>query len=263
MLRLFLAAGAMELRAVAIVSNTLSIGRRPYNDLQLDDLTVSGEHAVLRVRNGEVSIHDLDSRNGTMVNGQPISQRELVDGDIIDIGIYRLRFEAARPGRTTGEESKVKPIAQAASVTPRASAMDPRVASAPAPRLVEDGIQADMPRQAQAPVAGAQMSAGNPGTPGASSGQEGEFAPPAHLACLSGTSAGQIQSLDRAINRVAGPVGQVAVVSRRKGGYFITHLEGLTFPQVNGEPIGLTAHRLSDGDLIELAGIMLRFRLDA
>jgi hypothetical protein len=50
-------------------------------------------------------------------------------------------------------------------------------------------------------------------------------------------------------------------VSRRKAGYFITHLEGLALPLVNGESIGLGSRALADGDLIELSGAMLRFRL--
>lgn len=286
MLRLFLAAGAMELRTVAVVSNTLSIGRRPYNDLQLDDLTVSGEHAVVRVRNGEVSIHDLDSRNGTMVNGQSVSQRDLVDGDIIDIGIYRLRFEAARAGRVSDDTSLQRPpgtrlASQRSAIPRRAAGQQPSVAraqesntsqaqSAGLPASANQADAARMPASRSLDDkrgADAQASLGAPaptsGTFGGVPGQEGDLPPPAHLAGLSGVAAGQVQPLDRSINRVAGPVGQVAVVSRRKGGYFITHLEGLTFPQVNGEPIGLTAHRLNDGDLIELAGIMLRFRLDA
>jgi hypothetical protein len=56
-------------------------------------------------------------------------------------------------------------------------------------------------------------------------------------------------------------VNQVAALSRRKNGYFITHLEGLAFPLVNGDSIGLGSRQLADGDLIELAGTMLRFRI--
>lgn len=271
----------MELRAVEIASNTLSIGRRPYNDLQLDDLTVSGEHAMVRVREGEVSIHDLDSRNGTLVNGQPVQQRELVDGDIIDIGVYRLRFEAARPGgigaaiaavRTSPAPRSARPRAETAGASGAGASGAGTASGAPvagtrlAPEVAPHKGATGAPQSAEGALS---ASAGKGSAGGAASGgmpsanSDGELAPPAHLACLSGAAAGQVQALDRAINRVAGPVGQVAVVSRRKAGYFITHLEGLTFPQVNGEPIGLTAHRLADGDLIELAGIMLRFGLDA
>lgn len=253
-LRLFLAAGAVELRAITLVSNMLTIGRRPYNDLQLDDLTVSGEHALLRVRAGGVSIHDLDSRNGTLVNGLAVKQRDLVDGDIVDIGIYRLRFEAAR---AAGSEpaAEALPVPGAASVPEATGAASEQ----PGDRHGAPGRPAASARVA---APGGPPPSGEPAVPAAAA-VDGEVAPPAHLVCLSGAQAGQMQPLDRSINRVAGSVGQVAVISRRKGGYFITHLEGLTFPLVNGEPIGLTAHRLNDSDLIELAGTMLRFRLDS
>lgn len=246
-LRLYLAAGAVELRTVAIVANMLTIGRRPYNDVQLDDLTVSGEHALVRVRNGEVAIHDLGSRNGTMVNGLPIKQRTLVDGDIVDIGIYRLRFEAARS--SAAEAGGSAPGQQGRS--------DLAHAGAPA----EGGLP-DLAAGSAVPDShGASRGTQSAGDPLAAA--DAEPVQPGRVEYLSGTQAGQSQLLDRAICRVGGIAGQVAVISRRRGGYFITHLEGLTFPQVNGEPIGLTAHRLADGDLIELAGTMLRFRLGA
>ena len=56
--------------------------------------------------------------------------------------------------------------------------------------------------------------------------------------------------------------GQVAVIARRASGYFLTHVEGLAYPLVNGESIGLGAHVLRDNDLIELAGTIIQFSLD-
>lgn len=52
---------------------------------------------------------------------------------------------------------------------------------------------------------------------------------------------------------------QVAVITRRPQGYFITHVEGERFPVVNGEPIGVQAHPLNDRDVIELAGVKMEF----
>lgn len=293
-LRLFLAAGAVELRVVAIVGNLLTIGRRPYNDVQLDDLTVSGEHALVRVRNGEVVVHDLGSRNGTLVNGLPIQQRSLVDGDVVDIGIYRLRFESARNGLTglgtTGEEPGSRSdVADAGAPAetgglpgslegpPDAAGASTSATGVPSGATGISSSVTGIPSSATGGSRGAVKSAA--GAADARGGSSGMFVPSrpdqafsaedresarlAHVMYLSGSQSGQTQPIDRAITRVGGLAGQVAVISRRKGGFFITHLEGLTFPQVNGEPIGLTACRLADGDLIELAGTMLRFRLGA
>src|SRR5690606_31829179 len=193
-IRLLVSSGRSPVRIVPVAKECLTIGRRPYNDIPLDDLTVSGEHALVRTRGTESVVHDLDSRNGTLVNGMAVKQRVLCDGDVIDIGIYRLRYVLDRA--SLGE----------------AAGLD-----------------------AQLPVAFVDF--------------------------LSGPLMGTSQRIDRAITRVAGHAEQVAVISRRKGRFHITHLEGLAFPQVNGEEVGLTARPIVDGDLIELAGVMLRFRL--
>ena len=90
--KLVLSTGDRLLRRIVIDKPRLTIGRRPFNDLMLDDLTVSGEHAVVHTAAGTSTIHDLRSRNGTLVNGVPVMQRTLADGDRIDIGIYRLHY---------------------------------------------------------------------------------------------------------------------------------------------------------------------------
>jgi len=249
----------VELRVVAIAGNMLTIGRRPYNDVQLDDLTVSGEHALVRVRKGAVVVHDLGSRNGTLVNGLPIQQRTLADGDVIDIGIYRLHFEAARGSSAGAAGAELGDGGALAHAGASAGGPVPGApASGSAPEL---GACRNTP-EGRASAAGAGVQGGVPAEDPLAAADI-EPALPAHVVYLSGPQSGHTQHIDRAISRVGGLAGQVAVISRRKGGYFITHLEGLTFPQVNGEPIGLTAHRLADGDLIELAGSMLRFRLGA
>ena len=191
--RLVLSFGDLVLRSIPIVKESITIGRRPYNDVALDDLTVSGEHAVILVVDGERVIKDLNSRNGTQVNGLPIQSRRLEHADLIEVGIYRLRY------------------------------------------LVE--------RRTVPPTA--------PDAPGAQP----------VLEWLSGPERGREQVVDRPIVSITGGVNQVAVLSRRKNGYFLTHLEGLAFPLVNGESIGLVSHRLADGDLVELAGTMVRVRL--
>ncbi len=193
-IRLLVSSGQSPLRIVPVLKECLTIGRRPYNDIPLDDLTVSGEHALVRTRGTESVVHDLDSRNGTLVNGMLVKQRVLCDGDVIDIGIYRLRYVLDRAMLAEAARPEARP-------------------------------------------------------------------PTGFVDFLSGPLAGTSQCIDRAITRLAGHAEQVAVISRRKGLFFITHLEGLTFPQVNGEEIGLTAQPVADGDLIELAGVMLRFRL--
>lgn len=177
---------------ISLRRERLRIGRRPYNDLALDDLTVSGEHAEIQIHPEGCLIRDLDSRNGTHVNGRPITECQLAEGDCIDIGIYRLRLARATE-------------AAAASAAPAVT------------------------------------------TP--------------LLEYLSGPYAGITQRVDRNLLRIGNGDAQVAVIARRRSGWFMTHLEGMAMPMVNGVAIGPAASPLADGDLIELAGAQVRFRL--
>jgi hypothetical protein len=93
---LVLSTGQTVLQRIALDRARLRIGRRQDNDLMLDDLTVSGEHAVLHTRAGITVISDLGSRNGTLVNGREVTQRVLTDGDCIEIGVYALRYVTER-----------------------------------------------------------------------------------------------------------------------------------------------------------------------
>lgn len=194
--KLVLSTAHRLLRRILIDKPRLTIGRRPYNDVMLDDLTVSGEHAVLHTRAGESVIHDLSSRNGTLVNGVPVTQRALADGDRIEIGIYRLHYVVERAATETLELP-------------------------PLDSLV-----------------------------------------PARVAVLSGHHAGSSVRLDRPIVSLTNGSGQVAVIARRRSGYVVTHLEGPTYPLVNGESIGLIAHPLKQDDLVELAGTIFQFHAD-
>ena len=192
--RVLLSSGGLVLRSVAIARERTTIGRRPYNDIALDDLTVSGEHAAI-VRQGEQwTLRDLRSRNGTTVNGQPVTEHALADGDAIGIGVYLLVFSGA---------------AHAAADAPAAAPVD--------------GV----------------------------------------IDVLTGPQAGTVIRLERPITSLGNAGAQVAVVARRRNGYHLTHLEGMTFPLVNGESIGLLACPLGHNDMIELGGTMMRFRTRA
>ena len=91
---LVLSTAHQVVRRIAIDRARLSIGRRAHNDILLDDMTVSGEHAVLHSDRGLTLITDLGSRNGTLVNGVSVRRHVLHDGDCIEIGVYTLTYVA-------------------------------------------------------------------------------------------------------------------------------------------------------------------------
>jgi len=80
------------LREFAIGNQSLSIGRKHGNDIQLNDLTLSGRHAMISSIPDYVFIEDLDSTNGTLVNGNHVKKSSLEHGDVIQIGHHQLTY---------------------------------------------------------------------------------------------------------------------------------------------------------------------------
>ncbi|MFS9599102.1 FHA domain-containing protein, partial [Klebsiella variicola] len=70
-----------------------TLGRRPYNDIVIDNLAVSGEHAVLQMVGADVFIEDLNSTNGTYINGKAIKKQLRADNDTVEIGKYKIKFQ--------------------------------------------------------------------------------------------------------------------------------------------------------------------------
>jgi pSer/pThr/pTyr-binding forkhead associated (FHA) protein len=80
------------IKEVQLTKERTTLGRRPYNDIVIDNLAVSGEHAVLQMSGTEVNLEDLNSTNGTYVNGKAIKKQSLQNGDTVEIGKYRIKF---------------------------------------------------------------------------------------------------------------------------------------------------------------------------
>lgn len=70
-----------------------TLGRRPYNDIVIDNLAVSGEHAAFHMAAGQVTIEDLNSTNGTFVDGKAVKKQLLNHNDTLEVGKYKIRFE--------------------------------------------------------------------------------------------------------------------------------------------------------------------------
>jgi predicted component of type VI protein secretion system len=189
----------------------LTIGRRSYNDLELTHATVSGEHAVVHVQRGEILVHDLNSRNGTLVNGQAVMQHALTHGDEIEIGIYRMRLFVQRRGNGSFE-ANAAPIN--ARLIPEATSIESNDAGA-----TSEGLP-DSTQSALEPI-----------------------------------------DLNRPIISVGTRGQHVAVIARRRNAFFITHLEGVTYPTVNGESIGLAAFPLEHDDIVNVGGNVYRLQV--
>ncbi len=83
----------------------------------------------------------------------------------------------------------------------------------------------------------------------------------AAIQILTGSSAGKELELTKNLTTLGKPGVQVAVITRRPHGYFITHVEGASYPVINGKTLDAQAHQLNDHDVIELAGVKMEFFL--
>src|ERR1044072_2653467 len=92
MAKLILSMDGLVLKEIALTKERTTIGRKPHNDIQIDNLAVSGEHAVIVTILQDSFLEDLGSTNGTVVNGQPIKKHFLQNNDIIELGKYKLRY---------------------------------------------------------------------------------------------------------------------------------------------------------------------------
>jgi pSer/pThr/pTyr-binding forkhead associated (FHA) protein len=222
MARLVLSLDGVVLREINLSKERTTVGRRSHNDVVIDNLAVSGEHAVIFASGGDSYLEDLGSTNGTTVNGQPIKKHLLQSGDMIEIGKYRLRFLA---DGATGSEGDVD-------------------------------IDTSQPLRREFYGPGpATIQVRQPGTLPADGTQGGA----ALIKILSGANAGRELALVKALTTIGRPGHQVAVITRRPTGYFIAHVEGEVFPAVNGANLGSAAHPLRDKDVIELAGVKMEF----
>jgi len=90
--KLVVSLDSVVIKEVQITKDKTTLGRRPYNDIVIDNLAVSGEHAVLQMAGADVFIEDLNSTNGTYINGKAIKKQLLAHNDAVEIGKYKIRY---------------------------------------------------------------------------------------------------------------------------------------------------------------------------
>jgi len=260
MAKLILSMDGLVLKEIPLTKERTTIGRKPHNDIQIDNLAVSGEHAVIVTILNDSFLEDLGSTNGTVVNGNPIKKHFLQNNDVIELGKYKLKFvgeaaPAAAADKADFEKTMVlRPSAMKAAAD-QAKAMGGGAQAAVAQRAAASQQVASA--AAAAGVADKDITKTTPPAP-KPAGQ-----PLGAIQLLSGANAGKELELTKPLTTLGKPGVQVAVLTRRPQGYFITHVEGANRPMVNGQQIGPAPHALKDHDVIELAGVKMEFFLKA
>ncbi|MHB1200537.1 MAG: FHA domain-containing protein [Polaromonas sp.] len=90
--RIIVSIDGVVIKEVQLTKDRTSLGRRPYNDIVIDNLAVSGEHAVLQMSGNEVYLEDLNSTNGTYLNGKAVKKQLLQNNDTVEIGKYKIKY---------------------------------------------------------------------------------------------------------------------------------------------------------------------------
>jgi pSer/pThr/pTyr-binding forkhead associated (FHA) protein len=220
--KLVVSLDGVVIKEVQITKDKTTLGRRPYNDIVIDNLAVSGEHAVLQMVGADVFIEDLNSTNGTYINGKAIKKQLLTHNDTVEIGKYKIKY-LVDEGNDYEKTMIIRPQASAAAGVP---AHDNAVAS---------GFGGLPPA---APPSVAQS---------------------ASIKVLNGAAAGREVVLTKVVTTVGKPGVQVASITKRPNGYAFAHVEGASKPSINGVPIVGDSVPLRNGDVIELAGTQMQF----
>ncbi len=268
MAKLILSVDGTVLKEISLAKERTTLGRKPHNDIQVDNLAVSGEHAAIITILNDSFIEDLNSTNGTLVNGKPIKKHFLQNNDVIEIGKHKLKyfndapvqnaaadFERTMIIRKPSAASTTPPVPSPAPMSPMAS-MAP--SAAPAAANLSD-TQTNMKPLSAAAAAPQPMAAPAPAFTAQAPASTASATKEAAIQVLSGAAAGRTLDLTKNLTTIGKPGVQVAVITRRPAGFFITHVEGASFPTINGIPLGAQAQQLGDHDMIEIAGVKMDF----
>ena len=288
MARLILSLDNQVLAEYNMTKERYTIGRLPDNDVRIDNPAVSGHHSLIINILNDSFLEDLNSTNGTYVNGKLIKKHALQHGDVITIGHHQLRFSDQQAPETEQDEfekTMVIPTGQqnADQLAEAERLADKAVAAAVSQGVVHDDVAESVkldPEEAaaledDAPPAPKKEEMAEPvkeemAEPVAHSatmtGIDPAMAPNAlplaKLQVLSGAFAGRELELTKALTTLGRPGVQVAAITRRAEGYYIVHVESGKegdFPHVNGQPIGAQARKLTDNDVVQLAGVKMGF----
>jgi pSer/pThr/pTyr-binding forkhead associated (FHA) protein len=231
MARLILSLDGQVMAEYNMNKERYTVGRLPDNDIRIDNPAVSGHHSLIINILNDSFLEDLNSTNGTYVNGKLIKKHALQHGDVITVGHHQLRFVEDDDAQQDEFEKTmvIQPSQRPIEKIQTARATAESAGSTATRRALPEGAVANKK---------------------------------AKLQVLSGAFAGRELELTKALTTLGRPGVQVAAITRRSDGFYIVHVDSdapENYPLVNGTPIGAQARRLVDNDVIQLAGVKMGF----
>ena len=211
---------------------TVTIGRKSDNDIHLDNLAISGHHAKILTILNDSFIEDMNSTNGTFLNGSLVKKGALSDGDVIKIGKHEIRYIIEKTHSSYDFEKTmiINPDSDGMQETPGSKKIDQSVG-----KIVAEIASSD-------------------------SGKASHHK--ATIRLESGPNSGKELPLTKVLTTLGKPGVQVAAITRRPTGYFLIFIDGgddSGRPKVNNDEVGSHAHSLNNADIIEVAGVKMTF----
>jgi hypothetical protein len=225
MARMILSLNGQTLAEYNLSKERYTVGRLPDNDIRIDNPAVSGHHSLIINILNDSFLEDLNSTNGTYVNGRLIKKHALANGDVVTVGHHQLRFEDDSGHDAQQEFEKTMVI----TTSKRDIERSPVLAAAAREEPVANPIMAGVP---------------------------------ARLQVLTGAFAGRELVLKKPLTTLGRQGVQVVAITRRGESYSMVTVERGSRgnpPMVNGEAVGAGARRLNDNDVVEIAGVKMGF----
>lgn len=216
-------------KEIELDKEVMTIGRKPDNDIVIDNQAVSGHHASIKREGGALFIEDLSSLNGTYLNSQKVSKAELFNNDVILIGVHTLDV-ASDKNRETDKKS----------FTMRGRSMDETMVIAPEDKKK---IITAADKSVPEPLGGFLVIEG--------STDQKEYELKERVSSIGKEDGSAIKLKGFFAPKLA------ALINRRKEGYFITPSGGKEL-KVNGKTIE-RRYDLKDGDIVEVGNLKLQF----
>ncbi|TFG41173.1 MAG: FHA domain-containing protein [Chromatiales bacterium] len=278
MARLILSLDNQVLAEYNMTKERYTVGRLPDNDVRIDNPAVSGHHSLIINILNDSFLEDLNSTNGTYVNGKLIKKHALQHSDVITIGHHQLRFSDEQTNDTEQDEFEKTMVIPSGQQNAQTLAKAEAAAEKAAARAAEEarigdrsdaaaGVKLDPEEAAALQEKPKSVSMGEKVSHtstswGIDKSNAPNALPLAKLQVLSGAFAGRELELTKALTTLGRPGVQVAAITRRAEGYYIVHVESGTegdYPLVNGQPTGAQARKLQDNDVVQLAGVKMGF----
>jgi pSer/pThr/pTyr-binding forkhead associated (FHA) protein len=243
MARLLLSLDGQVLAEYNMSKERYTVGRLQDNDIRIDNPTISGHHSLVINILNDSFLEDLNSTNGTYVNGRLIKKHALQNGDVVTVGRHQLRFLDG----TADEEDE---FASTMVIERQAGGTEALAKAAALSALMNGGSNTGGEPAARARAGGIEPTA--------------KPLAVAKVQVLNGSFAGREITLNKALTTLGRPGVQVVAITRRSDGYHLVQVENTSDnnqPKLNGQDLGPQARKLADNDVIEIIGIKMGFFL--